>query len=136
MPRRKKETTPEPQPTDAAPAGNGRRRGIPGVNMMECVRQALAQLGYDAKPMQIQKHLRRKFKLNMNPKMISTYKGSILRKEARQSGLMSSPAAWAPAPVRRPSGADETVEEVRAVKNLGDRLGPDKVRALLDVLYQ
>jgi hypothetical protein len=115
--------------------GNG-RRGRRGINKMECVRQALADLGKDATPKQIGKFLKSRYKVEMNPKMISTYKGSILRKEARQSGLMSSPAAWAPAPVRRPSGADETVEEVRAVKNLGDRLGPDKVRALLDVLYQ
>jgi hypothetical protein len=134
MPRRKKETTPEPQPTDAAPAGNGRRRGIPGVNMMECVRQALAQLGYDAKPMQIQKHLRRKFKLNMNPKMISTYKGSIV-KEARQSGLIESPVAR-PLPAVVLSLGGDTVEEVRAVKELGDKLGADKVKALLELLYQ
>ena len=138
MPRRKNTVAEAQDSTNTVQAqggGNGRKaRG--GINQMECVRQALATLGDDATPKQIDKFLRRRFKLQMNPKMISTYKGSIRKKRAGQSALMSSPAAWAPAPVRRPGGADDTVEEVRAVKDLGDRLGPDKVRALLDVLYQ
>jgi hypothetical protein len=119
----------------SAQAGNGQTSGG-RVNKMACVRQALHSLGNDARPKDIQDFLQREFQLHMDTKMISTYKGSIL-KAASRSRLMRAPAARARAAAAAPNrGGDITVEDIRAVKELGDRIGVEKVRAIMDVLYE
>jgi hypothetical protein len=103
------------------------------------MRQALAVLGGDAKPKELQQYLDRTFNLKMNTKMISTYKGTLSKSAARQSAVMRSPAARPGASALggpHVGNVSHIVEEVRAVKELGDRLGAEKVKALLDVLYE
>ncbi len=124
MPRRKKNAAASP-----AQAGGNGRTGSGRINKMDCVRKALASLGNDAKPKAIKDFLDREFGLQMNTKMISTYKGSIAKNAARQSGVLRAPAA------RSVAAGGLGVEDVRAVKRLADQLGADRVRELLDVLY-
>src|SRR5262249_33606699 len=139
MPKgRPKKQQGEQQGQNGAQSGEGGR-----VNKMDCVRQALTELGNDAQPKDIQDFLKRKFDLDMNTKMISTYKGSILRGAAKTGGAVRQSAARvssrAAAPKESPKAGGRSggisVEDIRAVKELADRLGPGKVRALMDVLY-
>src|SRR5436190_20377771 len=55
----------------------GRKSGK--VNKMEAVRRALAELGPDAKPKQIQTYVKDEFKVDMTTDHISTYKRDIQR---------------------------------------------------------
>jgi hypothetical protein len=98
------------------------------VNKMECVRQAMGTLGNDATPKQLQAHLNDKFGLKMDTKMLSTYKGSIL-KAARKRGGGRRPMGGAAA-----INGGVRVEDIRAVKALVDRIGSDSVRQLAEVL--
>jgi hypothetical protein len=95
------------------------------------VRQALAVLGTDAKPLQIREHLKAKVGLDLDPKLLSTYKTIAAKQLAKRRGVASAPKEQA-AP-QTTTGAI-TVEDVRAVKEILDRLGAEKVRALTDVL--
>jgi hypothetical protein len=104
---------------------------------MDLVRKALRRLGNDAKPKRIQGYLKKRYGLEMSNDMISTYKGSILKKAAGESREAAQPEAVSgtPAEKERASGVI-SVEELRAVKEVADRLGAGKVRELVDVLFQ
>jgi hypothetical protein len=107
------------------------------INKMECMRQALAALGSDAAPKEIEDYLKREFNLVMGRKMISTYKGSVNKKAGQQSALMRAPALAAAAPTAgRAARGNGSKDDARAVKELADRIGPDEVRDWLDVLYR
>src|SRR5581483_7905519 len=91
MPRRRPKKQPEAQ--DQA---NGAARTRAGrINKMQCVRDALDEMGNDAQPKDIQGFLKRRFGLDMDTKFISTYKGTILKEAARKSGVTRRPAAVA-----------------------------------------
>ena len=64
----------------AAPA-KGKRKGL---SKMEVVRQALAKLGGDAKPIQLRDAIKESFGMELKLDLISTYKGEILRKLAQK----------------------------------------------------
>ncbi len=127
-------------PADGAAKPAGRKRGK-GVNKMQRVREALAELGNDAQPKDIQDLLKRKFGLDMNTKFISTYKGSILREAAKKGGGARQQTATAPAlakasPKVSATNGTITVEDIRAVKGLVDKIGAGAVKELADVLSE
>jgi hypothetical protein len=112
-------------------------RGIPKnqengkpISKMEAVRRALADLGSDAMPVGIQKHIKEKFGVQMDPNMISNYKSAI--KAAGKSAIIRSPAALAKTRTKAAGGI--TPEDVRAVKELVGKIGADQVRQLAEVL--
>jgi hypothetical protein len=118
----------------AQAAANGRANGS-RLNKMECVRQALAELGDGAKGKDIQGLLKRRFGLDMNSNMISAYRGSIVKKAAGQSGLIPRPGNGATTTVKKaqPAEGGISLEDLRAIKELADRLGVEQVRALAGV---
>ncbi len=79
-------------------AGTNGRTSAGRINKMACMRDVMAELGDDAKPLAIQSALKDRFGLEMNTKMISTYKGHVLRKAAGQSAVLRSPVAAPSAP--------------------------------------
>ena len=116
-----------------------KRKG--GMTKMEAVRQALAELGRDAKPLQLQAFVKERFGMDMTADHVSTYKGQILRK-ARKAGRAAraaadkSPEQAAPTPpvqtTRRAAGI--SLEDIEAVKDLVGRVGADGLKKLVDVL--
>jgi hypothetical protein len=118
----------------AQTAANGQAAGT-RLNKMACVRQALAKLGNGARAKDIQGFLKQQFGLDMNSNMISAYRSSILKKAAGQSGLIPRPGSGAATTVRRATPADEgiSLDDLRAIKELADRLGVEQVRALAGV---
>jgi len=115
-----------------------------GITKMEGVRRALADLGGDAKPMQIQGFLREKLGIAMSTDHISTYKG-VLAKKGKGKGKAArkkpgpkpaqaaAPAAPVPREGARPAGGI-SLADLQAVKGLLGRLGPDQLRGLIDLL--
>jgi hypothetical protein len=78
----------------------------------------------------------------MNTKFISTYKGAILRGKSGKSAIMRSPAV-APAPAPAPPKASSqvvamnggiSVEDIRAVKAVVEKVGAEPVKELANVL--
>jgi len=99
---------------------------------MEGVRRALADLGSDAKPLEIKAFLKREFGINMEPNMISNYK-SMIKSGGNKSGLIRRPRGGM-APAIRGANGGFSIEEIQAVKEVADRIGADKVRQLAAVL--
>jgi hypothetical protein len=107
---------------------------VPKINKMDCAREAVSELGPEARAKDISAYILKTHGFEMSEKMASTYRATILRK-----GL-HSPKKKSPATNRSATGAIMTsggmdLEEIRAVKELADRLGAAKVLSLLDVLY-
>jgi hypothetical protein len=95
------------------------------ISKAEAVRQALARLGYDAKPAAILKYIRKKFHLAMNSNTVSTYKATETKKASGSSAILGKPAS---------GSGDFSLEDLRAVKELTDRFGADKLKELADFL--
>jgi hypothetical protein len=117
------------------------------------MRKTLAELGNDAQPKAIQEHLKKKFNVDMDTKLISTYKSGILRDAGKKRGSVRQPAASAPATAPAPAPAPTatrakaspragtmnggiSVEDIRAVKELLGRIGAEAVKELADVLSE
>jgi len=112
------------------------------TNKMEGVRQTLAALGNDAKPVAMQAYLKATFDIDMDPSMISNYKGMILKKAGeKQSGKkLGRPRkdAAAPASTNGQAGhghavAGISLEDIKAIKALAERLGAEKLSQLAEV---
>ena len=100
------------------------------VNKMEVMRQALAKLGSDAKPLDLQKFVLQQFGVKMTTQMISTYKSAITRK----GELASASSAKTKAKAAAHANNAVNLEDIEAVKELADRIGADKLKRLADVL--
>jgi hypothetical protein len=128
--------------TEEQANGAAKPAGRKGINKLQRVRDALTELGNDAQPKDIQGFLKRKFNLDMTTKFISTYKGTVLREAAKKSGVIRQPAvAPAPAPPKAPSKSGGTnggisVEDIRAVKGLVEKIGAEALKELAEVLAQ
>jgi hypothetical protein len=109
-------------------------RGVPknranGVNKMEAMRELLAEKGFDVSPKDLRPLLKSQYGINMDTSMISNYKSSI--KGSGKSAMIRKPGR----PVAAAITADEiTLDDVRSVKAIVDRIGAEKVRKLAGVL--
>jgi hypothetical protein len=112
----------------------------------EAVRQALADLGPDAKPTQLQDHIKKKFSIDMTRGHIAVTKREIRnaaagKKKTRGKAKKTPAQGWAArqveaAPLARAEGATQRVglDDVEAVKGLLDRLGASSLRRLIDLM--
>ncbi len=114
-----------------------------GLTKKEAVRRALAKLGPQAKPAELQAHIKKAFGIEMTTDHVSTCKGDILRKEGApvSVGLTAAkkPAAAKPAAPKSaaakaamPSGI--SLSDVRTTKELVERYGAAALRTLIDLL--
>jgi hypothetical protein len=120
--------TSKPQ-TQATPApANGE-----AISKMEAVRRVLKEFGKDTKPLEIQDHLKKQYRIKMDASVISTYKGTILKarkKPGRPKGSKPSTAAAAAGTIT----GEITLDDIRAVKDLAEKIGAEKVQQLAGVL--
>jgi hypothetical protein len=78
-------------------------------------------------------YVKRKFKMDISTTLISTYKFTFKKNEPGMSGLVRVAEALEPASPGTPS-AEITLDDIRAVKALADKIGAEKVKALAGVL--
>jgi hypothetical protein len=128
-----------------------------GMTKWEAVKRALAALGRDAKPLAIQSHVRDRYNIQMSAGHISTYKKKLGKKRAvstrapqktaaaprlapangrPRAGRRAAPAAAAN-PADRAHGLESDAVRIRDVlltKELLDRVGPGRLRVLIDGL--
>jgi hypothetical protein len=111
--------------------GNGASPGkADGISNMEAVRRALRDLGDQARPPEIGAYVQQHFNRVIPPNHISSYKSTLTRK-GRQPGRPRASDG-------RADGASDvlTLKELRAIKELANRIGVARFRALVEVLYQ
>jgi hypothetical protein len=115
------------------------------ISKQEAVRRALAELGNNAKPVEIKPFVKERFGIEMSADHISTAKGTILKKakgkKKRRRAAKKEAAPTAPAqPTPRPrtesgkAGDGITLDDIRTVRELLDRVGADRLRALIGLL--
>jgi len=110
-------------------------RGIPnktaangaGISKFEAVRRALKELGSDAKPLEIKDYIKKQFGIEMDSQNVSNYKSTLKAKSRRGPKHRAGST-----PVTAQGGF--SLEDIQAVKEVADRIGPDKVRQLAEVL--
>jgi hypothetical protein len=102
---------------------------------MEGARRALGELGKDATTAEIQGFLKDRFGIEMSTKMVSSYKSALLRKDrARQQGARK-PKEAAPPPRPAPARGEVSLEDIRTLKEIADRLGARQFRERVDLLF-
>ena len=129
-----KTTTPA---APAATANGGAASPEKKLTKMEAVRQAIARLGWDAKPRQIQKHVKRRFGVEMTADHISTYKGDLAKKAGRAKSRPAPVAAsaareTAPATPKSAAQSGVSLADILAVRELVGRLGAATLHTLID----
>jgi hypothetical protein len=132
MARGRKKAGDEPQPPTT---GNGNEAAGTPANKLEAVRRALDELGEDATPKDIQRHVQERYGMAMTPEHVSTYKSSLLRKrKGRRGRKPKGEGAPAPAPSAARGEAAISLRDLRALKELADRLGGAKLRELAELV--
>jgi hypothetical protein len=106
-------------------AKKGSTEGDKGVSKMDLVRQALQELGDEAKPKDIFEHVKSRHGIEITPTMISSYKSSILSKEAGRSlaGRLG-----------RAGNISVSLTDLEQVQRLIDRVGAAQLQHLIRVL--
>jgi hypothetical protein len=94
----------------------------------EAVRRAIADLGPDAMPLQLQGHIRSKYGIEMSPDHISVEK----RRTQLEAAKGKTAAAAKPAP--QENGEAIGLADIEAVKDLVERVGADSLKKLIDVM--
>src|SRR5262249_180416 len=104
----------------ARPKSNGEKK----LSQKEMVRTALQEVGSNAKPQELQSHIKSKFNVDLPPNTISNYT-SILKREA------GAPTGRGRG---RPPAAALQVEDFETIRKLVTRLGAAQVKRLVDVV--
>jgi hypothetical protein len=116
----------------AQPAADGAAHGkANGISNMEAVRRALAALGPKARPPEIGAYVQQQFGKVIPPNHISSYKSTLTRK-TRKPGRPRADGDG-----RHGSATDGlSLKDIRAIKELANRIGVSRFRELVEVLYQ
>jgi hypothetical protein len=102
---------------------------------MDAVRRALDELGKDAMPKDIQRHIQERYGIAMTPEHVSTYKSSLLRKRKGRRGRRPK-GEGAPAPASSAARREATISlrDLRALKELADRIGGTRLREIAELV--
>ena len=113
----------------------GKKASVNGKpeSKMDAVRDALANLGNDATPIDIQAYVKKTFNLALDTSLISNYKGYLTKGAGKKSKSKGKkPGKAKAAGVQHVGGI--SMADIAAVKALTDRMGADKVADLARVL--
>jgi len=106
------------------------------TSKMDAVRQALREMGKSAKPLQILDFVKSKHGVVMSAGMVSNYKSLLLAKKKGKKKSAKAVANASPTPIHHAPASHSAIslEDIRAVKALADRIGAEKVKELAAVL--
>jgi hypothetical protein len=103
------------------------------VSKTKAVREALEELGYNTGPGDIQEFVFARYGLEIEKNVISSLKSTALKKIAAESGQVRVRGGLAPA-AAAPKPGEITVGDIRAVKQMLDRFGPDRLLELIGAI--
>jgi hypothetical protein len=126
---------------------NEQQSGKGGISKMEAVRRALAEMGQNATPSQLQPFIQQNFGIGMTTDHISTYKGDIRRKAAKGKSGMGKTTASKSGGSKSATGTSQAssarqgqaggrigLKDIETVKDLVGRVGADSLRTLINLL--
>jgi hypothetical protein len=99
-----------------------------GITIADMVRDAMKELGDDAKPLAMQEHIQNKFGKELGTQIISNYKFQIRKKAG------AAPAGRGRGKRAAAAGVLDDVETIRLIRGLVSSLGARRVKELVDVL--
>lgn len=118
-----------------------------GITRIEGIKQALKELGQDAKNPAIQTFLKDRYSMDIPGKLLTKYKGDIARRLAEKKAAQVKPvvkkalprpqvqSSMASAAAAKPvNGKKIGLDDIQAVKVLMARVGPDQLRELITLL--
>ncbi len=120
------------------------------ISKMEGVRRALAALGHDAMPVDIQSYVKSNFGLDMSTAHVSNYKTDILRKQSGKASKMMTKPLAAKSAVKTVSKAPAApmttfkstsnshvsgiaLTDIETVKGLVGRVGGHDLKSLIEL---
>src|SRR5262249_47642740 len=119
--------------THKPPAGNG-EPVEKLTNKAEAIRRALAKLGKKAMPAEIQDYIRVNFGVEMPTKVISVYKSKLTKKKGKPGRKPKEAGAISEAAPKPVTHGGVTFKDMRLVKEISDRLGPARMRELVELV--
>jgi hypothetical protein len=137
----KKKTAPAP-----VQQKENQTNGTNPKNKMDAVRMALHDRGKDAKPLELQAHIKGTYGIEMTTEHISTYKGVILKKsKGRKKASASKRPTVAKTPgseshqlngttPRAPSKTVSLADQVARLKEVAAAIGKDEAKKIIDLL--
>jgi hypothetical protein len=133
---KKKQTLQHPESSPRkvqAHAGNGQVKEKL-TNKAEAIRRALAKLGKKAMPGEIQDFIKTNFGVEMPTKVISVYKSKFTKKKGKPGRKPKVVGATAEATPKPAAQGGVTFKDLRTVKEISDRLGPARMRELVELM--
>jgi hypothetical protein len=102
----------------------------------EAVRRALAELGKRATPTEIQDFVYSRFGVEMTAKVISVYKSKLGGKSSRGNRRRKSAGETTVGETALKAAAFDGVrfKDLRTIKDIRDRLGPARMRELVELM--
>jgi hypothetical protein len=116
-----------------APAGNGQAHEKL-TNKAEAIRRALAKLGSKSRPTEIQGFIKTNFGVEMTTKLISVYKYKLVKKKGKPGRKPKEAGAVIQPTPQRAMHQAVSFRDLRIVKEIGDRLGPARMRELVALM--
>jgi hypothetical protein len=113
-------------------AGNGQVKEKL-TNKTEAVRRALAKLGKKAMPAAIQDFIKTHFGVEMTTKVISVYKSKLNKTKGKPGRKPKAVQATAEAVPQTAEGG-VTFKDLRALKEITNRLGPARMKELVELM--
>jgi hypothetical protein len=119
--------------THKAPADNG-EPVEKLTNKMEAIRRALAKLGNKSTPAEIQGFIKTNFGVDMATPLISVYKHKLAKKKGKPGRKPKEAGAVIQPTPQRARHEAVSFRDLRIVKEIGDRLGPARMRELIELM--
>jgi hypothetical protein len=101
-----------------------------GTTIADMVRDAMKELGSDAKPLAMQAHIKTKFNKDLTTQVISNYKFQFRKK----AGMGPAGSGRGRGKHAGAAGVLDDVETIRVIRGLVNSLGAQRVKELVDVL--
>ena len=104
------------------------------TNKAEAIRRALAKLGNKAMPAEIQSFIKTNFGIEMATTVISVYKSKLNKtkgKPGRKPQAVRATAEAAPNPAAQ---GVVTFKDLRAMKDITNRIGPARMKELVELM--
>src|SRR5215469_4476783 len=115
------------------PAGDGQVKEKL-TNKAEAIRRALAKLGNKAMPTEIQGFIKSNFDVEMTTKVISVYKSKLVKKKGKPGRKPKEAGEVGEAAPKPAAHGGVSFRDLRLVKEISDRLGPARMRELVELV--
>ncbi len=111
-----------------------KKKGPKGVGKQKAVALAIEELGPETDNEKLAAHVKARYKHSLKPNNISQYKSNYL-KHLREGGAPATLDAIGATPVKKAKApGDATVEEIRDLKALSQRMGIERFRELIGLI--